>query len=49
MTPSSAPPPRRHRRAVHQLLLGLVPVLVVGLVVLAALALRLWTPPWRRR
>jgi len=41
MTHPPAPTPRRHRRAVGQLLLGLVPVLVVGLVVLGALALRL--------
>lgn len=33
--------PRRHTRAVHQLLLGLVPVLVVGVVVLVVLALQL--------
>ncbi|MCZ2825167.1 MULTISPECIES: hypothetical protein [unclassified Modestobacter] len=39
MTPP--PPLRRHRRAVRQLLLGLVPVLLVGVVVLVALALRL--------
>jgi hypothetical protein len=43
MTPplTSPTPPRRHRRAVRQLLLGLVPVLVVGLVLLVAMALRL--------
>lgn len=35
------PPPRRHRRAVRQLVLGLVPVLLVGVVLLVALALRL--------
>lgn len=39
MTPPT--PPRRHRRAVRQLLLGLGPVLLVGSVVLVALALRL--------
>ena len=33
--------PRPHRRAVRQLLLGLVPVLVVGVVLLVALGLRL--------
>ena len=33
--------PRPHRRAVRQLLLGLVPVLVVGAVLLVALGLRL--------
>ncbi|GAB3356216.1 hypothetical protein [Modestobacter lapidis] len=33
--------PRRHRRAVRQLLLGLVPVLVVGLVAVCVLAARL--------
>jgi hypothetical protein len=33
--------PRRHRRAAGQLLLGLIPVLVVGLVALLLLALRL--------
>lgn len=38
---STPPPPRRHRRAVRQLLLGLVPVLVVGLVVLIVLGARL--------
>lgn len=38
---STAPPPRRHRRAVAQLLLGLVPVLVIGLVLLTVLAVRL--------
>jgi len=41
MTHPPASAPRRHRRAAGQLLLGLVPVLVVGLVVLGALALRL--------
>jgi hypothetical protein len=35
------PPPRPHRRAAGQLLLGLVPVLVVGVVLLVLLALRL--------
>src|SRR3954453_9794252 len=39
--PTSSAPPRRHRRAVRQLLLGLVPVLVVGLVLLVAVAVRL--------
>lgn len=39
MTPP--PPPSRHRRAARQLLLGLVPVLLVGVVVLVVLALRL--------
>lgn len=39
MTPP--PAPRRHRRAVRQLLLGLAPVLVVGVVALLVLALRL--------
>jgi hypothetical protein len=39
--PTSPSAPRRHRRAARQLLLGLVPVLVVGLVLLVALALRL--------
>jgi hypothetical protein len=38
---STPPAPRRHRRAAGQLLLGLVPVLVVGLVALLLLALRL--------
>jgi hypothetical protein len=38
---STPPAPRRHRRAVRQLLLGLVPVLVVGVVVLTVLAVRL--------
>jgi hypothetical protein len=38
---SAPPPPRRHRRAVRQLLLGLVPLLTVGLVVLTVLAVRL--------
>lgn len=41
MTHPPVPAARRHRRAVGQLLLGLVPVLVVGLVVLGALTLRL--------
>jgi len=41
MTPPTSPPPRPHRRAARQLLLGLVPLLVVGLVLLVALALRL--------
>ncbi|WP_222192324.1 DUF3592 domain-containing protein [Modestobacter italicus] len=41
MTHPPAPAPRRHRRAVGQLLLGLVPVLLVGLGLLLALALRL--------
>ena len=35
------PPPRPHARARRQLLLGLLPVLVVGLVVLVVLSLRL--------
>src|SRR4051794_8715502 len=39
--PTSSAPPRRHRRAVRQLLLGLVPVLVVGLLLLVAVAVRL--------
>src|SRR3954447_16787622 len=39
--PTASAPPRRHRRAVRQLLLGLVPVLVVGLVLLVAVAVRL--------
>jgi hypothetical protein len=39
--PTSSPPPRPHRRAVRQLLLGLVPLLMVGLVLLVALAVRL--------
>ncbi|HEV7870319.1 MAG TPA: DUF3592 domain-containing protein [Modestobacter sp.] len=39
--PTSASPPRRHRRAARQLLLGLVPVLAVGVVLLVALALQL--------
>ncbi|GAA4752458.1 hypothetical protein GCM10023328_39570 [Modestobacter marinus] len=39
MTPPTTP--RRHRRAARQLVLGLVPVLLVGVVVLVALALRL--------
>jgi hypothetical protein len=38
---STPPAPRRHRRAAGQLLLGLVPVLVVGLIALLLLALRL--------
>lgn len=38
---STAPTPHRHRRAVGQLLLGLIPVLVVGLAALLLLALRL--------
>jgi hypothetical protein len=38
---STPPAPRRHRRAAGQLLLGLGPVLVVGLVALLLLALRL--------
>src|SRR3712207_3530993 len=33
--------PRPHRRAARQLLLGLVPLLVVGLVLLVVLSLRL--------
>jgi hypothetical protein len=41
MTPPTSPPPRPHRRAARQLLLGLVPLLVVGLVLLVALVLRL--------
>jgi hypothetical protein len=43
MTTAPRPPsrPRPHRRAVRQLLLGLVPVLAVGLVVLTVLAVRL--------
>jgi hypothetical protein len=40
-SPTSPPPPRPHRRAARQLLLGLVPLLVVGLVLLAALVVRL--------
>ena len=39
--PTSAARPRPHRRAARQLLLGLVPVLVVGLVLLVVLALHL--------
>src|SRR3954451_19516856 len=39
--PTSPVPPRRHRRAVRQLLLGLVPVLVVALVLLVLVAVRL--------
>ncbi len=38
---SSAPPSRPHARAVRQLLLGLAPVLVVGIALLVVLALRL--------
>ena len=38
---STPPRPRPHRRAVAQLLVGLVPVLVVGLVALTVLAVRL--------
>lgn len=38
---SSAPPSRPHTRAVRQLLLGLVPVLVVGVALLVVLAVRL--------
>jgi hypothetical protein len=38
---NTPPAPRRHRRAAGQLLLGLVPVLVVGLVALLLLALQL--------
>ncbi|KQS68433.1 hypothetical protein [Modestobacter sp. Leaf380] len=38
---TSAAPSRPHARAVRQLLLGLVPVLVVGLVLLVVLAVRL--------
>jgi hypothetical protein len=41
MTPPSTPPARPHRRAVRQLLLGLGPVLAVGLVLLVVLGLRL--------
>ena len=42
MTPATPPPPPRpHRRAARQLLLGLVPVLVVGLVLLVVSAVRL--------
>src|SRR3954452_12065871 len=41
LPPSSRPPPRPHRRAARQLLLGAVPVLVVAIVLLVALALRL--------
>ena len=40
-TPTSPTPLRPHRRAARQLLLGLVPLLVVGLVLLVVLALRL--------
>jgi hypothetical protein len=39
--PPSAAPPRPHRRAARQLLLGLLPVLVVGLVLLVAVSVRL--------
>jgi hypothetical protein len=38
---STPAPPRRHRRAVRQLLLGLAPVLIAGLVVFAVLAAQL--------
>ncbi|MPQ99449.1 hypothetical protein GB931_16295 [Modestobacter sp. I12A-02628] len=38
---TSTPPPRPHRRAVGQLLLGLVPLVVVGLVLTVVLVLRL--------
>ena len=41
MTHPPTPTPRRHRRAAGQLLLGLVPVLVVGLAALVVLGLRL--------
>jgi hypothetical protein len=41
MTAAVPPPPRPHRRAARQLLLGLVPVLLVGLVLLVALGVRL--------
>jgi hypothetical protein len=41
MTPPISSPPRPHRRAVRQLLLGLVPLLLVGLVLLVALGVRL--------
>ena len=42
MTPPTDPsPPRPHRRAARQLLLGLVPLLVVGLVLLVAMGVRL--------
>ena len=41
MTSPAPHPPRPHRRAARQLLLGLVPVLVVGLVLLVALGVRL--------
>jgi hypothetical protein len=41
--PTSPTPPRPHRRAARQLLLGAVPVVVVGLVLLVVLALRLST------
>jgi uncharacterized protein DUF3592 len=39
--PTSSAPPRPHRRAARQLLLGLLPVLAVGLVLLVVLALRI--------
>jgi hypothetical protein len=39
--PPSSAPPRPHRRAARQLLLGLLPVLVVGLVLLGAVSVRL--------
>jgi hypothetical protein len=39
--PTSAARPRPHRRAARQLLLGLLPVLAVGLVLVVVLALRL--------
>jgi hypothetical protein len=39
--PTSSAPPRPHRRAARQLLLGLLPVLAVGLVLLVLLSLRL--------
>jgi hypothetical protein len=38
---STPPAPRRHRRAARQLVLGLAPVLVVGLVALLLLSVRL--------
>src|SRR3954471_16826343 len=41
LPPSSPTTPRPHRRAARQLLLGAVPVLVVAIVLLVALALRL--------
>ncbi|GAB4082661.1 hypothetical protein GCU67_11850 [Modestobacter muralis] len=40
-SPAPPPPPRPHRRAVRQLRLGVVPVVVVGLVLLVALGVRL--------